>query len=135
MGSPGIRKALGSDPKRPTALIHVRVSNILLTDEAFEDLAALQRSDLKEAESILRRVDALKTSLVADALHGEVVRNSAIPMGLKARYDISNLYVEDLPAFWRLLYTIARTAGVPRVTVLRVVNHHTYSRWFPGRRR
>jgi len=45
--------------------------------------------------------------LLSDCLHGEVVKRDRIPLALTAKYNLVNLYVEDLPAFWRLLYSVA----------------------------
>lgn len=44
--------------------------------------------------------------MLKDCLHGEVVRKPSIPKNLKRTYGVENLYVEDLPSFWRLLYTV-----------------------------
>ncbi len=87
------------------------------------------------AASIRRRIRAYGTILRADCLHGEVVRKEHIPRALREAYGLENLYVEDLPAFWRLLYTVVRDEGERYVVVIEIVDHPTYSRWFPGKRR
>ncbi|MDE1836723.1 MAG: hypothetical protein KGJ23_08905 [Euryarchaeota archaeon] len=88
-----------------------------------------------EAASVLRRVRDLKPILLRDALHGEVVRGKFIPSSLRLSYDLENLFVEDLPSYWRLLYTIVRFDGRKVVLILRIVDHATYDKWFPGRKR
>jgi len=72
---------------------------------------------------------------LTDCLHGEVVRKSAIPAVLRDQYGLENLYVEDLPNFWRLLYSIVKRQGEREIVLVEMVDHRTYSRWFPGRRR
>ncbi|HUZ79998.1 MAG TPA: hypothetical protein VMV28_05215 [Thermoplasmata archaeon] len=73
--------------------------------------------------------------MLEDALHGEVVPKSKIPQVLVRRHGIDNLYVEDPPDFWRLLYTLTRLDGERLVMIVELVDHTTYSRWFAGRGR
>lgn len=106
----------------------------VLTAEARADLLPLQGSREKDARSIVARVRALRAVLLADCLHGEVVKKRQIPKALRNRFSVENLYVEDLPSFWRLLYTVARDRGDRYVVVVHIVDHTGYSKWFPGRR-
>jgi len=62
-----------------------------------------------------------------------VVKKDRIPRAFKARYAISNLYVEDLPGFWRLLYTVGKRGRERYVTVVAIVNHRTYDKLFGPR--
>ncbi|HEY7588139.1 MAG TPA: hypothetical protein VIB49_05270 [Thermoplasmata archaeon] len=82
--------------------------------------------------SIARRVRALKPILLADCLQGEVVKKGRIPGTLKERHGLENLFVEDLPSFWRLLYTIVRDRGERYIVIVEIVDHRAYDRWFPG---
>ncbi|MFA5862177.1 MAG: hypothetical protein WDA16_10835 [Candidatus Thermoplasmatota archaeon] len=108
--------------------------DVFLTTEAKADLAALDARKDKEAASIAKRARALRSILLADCLHGEVVKKERIPKELR-ELPVENLYVEDLPSFWRFLYTVSRDRGERSVVVVRIVDHETYSEWFPGRRR
>ncbi|MGA8709668.1 MAG: hypothetical protein WB786_00325, partial [Thermoplasmata archaeon] len=87
------------------------------------------------SRTIARRAHAFKPILLVDCLHGEVVRKSAIPKDLREKYALENLYVEDLPDFWRMLYTVVKQGGRRIIVVVEIVDHKTCSRWFPGRRR
>jgi len=51
---------------------------------------------------------------------------------MRTRFGLSNLYVEDLPSFWRLLYTVTNDENGRYVVVLAIVNHRTYSEWLRG---
>lgn len=108
---------------------------VLLSDRADAALRALETDTAPRSQAIVRRARAIKPVLLVDCLHGEVIRKSAIPRGLRARYDLGNLYVEDLPSFWRLLYTIVNRGGRRVIVVIEIVSHQEYGRWFPGRRR
>ena len=98
-------------------------------------LAACAVRGDKDAASIAKRERALRAVLLADCLHGEVVKKERIPKSLRAVFPLDNLYVEDLPNFWRFLYTVARDGGERYIVVIRIVDHEQYSVWFPSRRK
>lgn len=113
----------------------LRAGDIVLSPSAGEGLERLDRRSDKTSASIARRVRALRSILLADCLHGEVVKKDRIPRVLKDRYGLENLYVEDLPSFWRLLYTIVRDRGERYIVVIEIAGHATYNGWFPGSHR
>lgn len=100
---------------------------------------ALRRLEAAEAGSpgrtVAKRVRQLGTLLRSDCLHGEVVKKRLLPRALVEKYRVGNMYVEDLPGFWRLLYSIAHAGPDRFVIVLEIVDHPAYDRWFPGRGR
>ena len=99
----------------------------------FDSLRRLERSPKPTSTSIARRVHALKPILLTDSLHGEVVKKDRIPRALWDEYGLENHYAENWPSFWRLLYTIVRDRGERYIVIVEIVNHETYSKWFPGR--
>jgi hypothetical protein len=109
-------------------------SAVLLSESAAEALESLDRDSSPGARAIARRARALKPILLVDCLHGEDVRREAIPKDMRVEYSLTNLYAEDLPDFWRMLYTVVKRNGVRTIVVVEVVNRKTYSRWFAGRR-
>ena len=112
----------------------IPASAVLLSDRADAALKSLEVNASPRSRAIARRVRAYKPLLLVDCLHGELVRKNAIPGVLRARYGVENLYVEDLPDFWRLLYTIVKQDARRLVVVIEILDHVQYSRWFPGRR-
>jgi hypothetical protein len=108
-------------------------SDVLFSEEASAALRALEVKPDPAARSIARRVRGLVSVLRADCLHGDVVKKDRIPARFMTRYALGNLYVEDLPSFWRLLYSVGRRQGERYVPVVAIVDHRTYSHWF-GRR-
>lgn len=111
----------------------LRAEEVRLSPNAWEALERLEGEPDPPSASVARRVCALKPILLEDCLDGEVVKKSRIPKALKARYGLENLYVVDLPSFWRLLYTVVRERGTRYIIVVEIVDHGTYSKWFPGR--
>ena len=113
----------------------IPASDVLLSGAAAAALDVLESSASSDSRAIARRARALRPILLVDCLHGEVVKKTAIPRALRERFGLKNLYVEDLPRFWRLLYTIVKREGQRQIVVIEIVDHRTYSKWFPGRKR
>ena len=113
----------------------LRAKDIVLSSSAAKSLGDLQTGSDPNSASIVRRIRALKPILLADCLHGEVVKRDRIPKVLKDRHGLENLFVEDLPSFWRLLYTIVRDRGERYIVIVEIVDHRTYDGWFRGHKR
>src|SRR5438552_967619 len=112
----------------------VRADDVTLSDEADAALSKLEKSSDPKARSVAKRARTYRDVLLGDALHGEVVRKP-LPPALVQKHGVENLYVEDLPGFWRLLYTIVRLGHERHVVVVEIVDHAQYDKWFPGRGR
>lgn len=110
----------------------LRAREVVLSSSAAQALEGLGNSADPASASIARRIRALKPILLADCLHGDVVKKERIPKSLRDKYGLENLFVENLPSFWRLLYTIVRDRGERYLVVVEIADHRTYSRWFPG---
>ena len=108
---------------------------VLLSDGVSDALALLETDMSPNGRAVARRARALKSILLVDCLHGEVVKKGAIPKVLRVKYGLENLYVEDLPNYWRLLYTVVKQDAKRVAVVVEIVSHKMYDRWFPGRGR
>jgi len=108
----------------------LRARDVLLSDNALDALRSLEDSADPDARSVVRRIAAMRNLLLSDCLHGEVVPKARIPASLGKRHRLENLYVEDLPSFWRLLYTVNRERGNLYVFIVEIVDHRAYSKWF-----
>jgi hypothetical protein len=113
----------------------LRAKDIVLSSSAAESLEELQTGSDPSSASIVRRIRALRPILLADCLHGEVVKGDRIPKVLKDRHGLENLFVEDLPSFWRLLYTIVRDRAERYIVIVEIVDHRTYDGCFRRRNR
>lgn len=97
---------------------------VWLSEEAVEDRKRLT----KEQE---RKLIWWRNRLTQDVTVGDSIRKSLIPPVLKRNYEIDNLWRLELPGGWRALYTIAsRPAGMPEVSILRILSHTDYDRLF-----
>jgi hypothetical protein len=108
---------------------------IVLSSAAASALKKLESGDVQGGVTVARRVRSLRAILLSDILHGEVVKKDSIPRRIHLEYGAENLYVGDLPSFWRLLYTVVHIGEERHIVVLEIVDHPTYDKWFPGRRR
>lgn len=66
------------------------------------------RPPVEEYRTPCARVSA---DTLVDCLHGEAVPRAEFPAALSRQCSLENLYIEDLPDFWRMLYTIVRKSG------------------------
>jgi hypothetical protein len=119
-------------PHGRAALTHLAAREVVLSPSASSALHSLEASPQKEAASIVRRIRALRDVLTRNCLHGEVVRGVFIPRYFVEHYGASNLFIEDLPSFWRLVYTVVHQADDRYVAVLEIADHGAYDRWFPS---
>lgn len=113
----------------------LRARDIVLSSAAAQTLTDLETSSDPTAASVARRIHALKPILLSDCLHGEVVKKGRIPKLLRDRHGIENLFVENLPSFWRLLYTLVRDRGERYIVVVEITDHKSYDRWFSSKGR
>ena len=113
----------------------LRARDIVLSSSAADSLSRLEQNPDRTSGSIARRVRALRSILLADCLHGEGVKKDRVPRSLRDKYCLENMYAEDLPSFWRLLYTIVRDRGERYIVVVEIADHATYDAWFRGRSR
>src|SRR5258707_14563769 len=104
----------------------LRAKDIVLSSSAAKSLEDLQTGSDPNSASIARRIRALKPILLSDCLHGEVVKKDRIPRPLKDKHGVENLFVEDLPSFWRLLYTIARDRRVRHIVIVEINNPYMF---------
>ncbi len=112
----------------------IRADSVSLGDDADAALTNLEASRDPRARSVAKRARGYRAILLADALHGEVVKRP-LPGALVKKHAVDNLHVEDLPDFWRLIYTIVRVGAERHIVVVEIVDHEIYGKWFPGRRR
>jgi hypothetical protein len=113
----------------------LRAKDIVLASSASKSLEDLEGRSDSSSISIARRIRALRPILLADCLNGEVVKKDRIPKVLREAHGLENVFVEDLPSFWRFLSTIVRDRGERYIVVIEIVDHRTYDRWFHGRGR
>lgn len=100
-------------------------------DDSYRSWELLASQGRQPAQAVWKSIESAVVRLRRDGQWGEPVRQTAIPKYFREKYGVSNLYCVDLAAFHRLFYTIVNRV----VVLLDIVDHPTYDKWFPGRRR
>ena len=111
----------GFRPNR--ALLHPEV------EKAYAAIEVAAKAGRKEEAALWRSFQTALLRVKADGQWGEVI--PAIPAYFASRYGVGNLYCVDLAFFHRAFYTIQDRD----IIFLDVVDHATYDKWFPGRKR
>ncbi len=85
----------------------------------------------KQARMILKAVNN-KIELIKLNIHyGDPIAKNLIPEEYKQKYSSTNLFRVELPAFWRMLYTITNNEDIEIIAfVLDIIPHPEYDKKF-----
>lgn len=94
--------------------------------------------DLEDIFNRLDKKDPLKKALVRtirtieeDCYCGRQVKKSLIPKRLIEKYSINNLWIYNLPDYWRLLYSLTNSMEIELIAViLDWMSHKDYEKLF-----
>ena len=111
---------------------------IILSPEAEEVYKKLneEAETNKQSRMILKAVNH-KTELIKANIHyGDPIAKNLIPEEYKQKYSVTNLFRVELPAFWRMLYTLTNNEEVEIIAfVLDIIAHPDYDKKFGYRGR
>ena len=95
-------------------------------EEVYKKLNAESETN-KQSRMILKSINQ-KTELIKQNIHyGNPIAKNLIPEEYKQKYSATNLFRVELPAFWRMLYTLTNNEDVEIIAfVLDIVDHPTY---------
>lgn len=78
----------------------------------------------------------VRVILSPEADYGTPIAKNLIPEEYKQNYSITNLFRVELPAFWRMLYTLTNNEKIERIAfVLDIIDHPNYDSKFGYKRR
>lgn len=85
----------------------------------------------KQSRMILKAVNN-KIELIRLNIHyGNPLAKNLIPEEYKIKYGTTNLFRVELPAFWRMLYTLTNNEEIEIIAfVLDIIDHPTYDAKF-----
>lgn len=106
---------------------------VILSQEAGEVYKKLnaEAETNKQSRMLLNAVNN-KIGLIKSNIHyGDPLAKDLIPEEYKQKYSAMNLFRVELPAFWRMLYTLTNNEEIEIVAfVLDIMNHPDYNRKF-----
>jgi hypothetical protein len=111
---------------------------IILSPEAEEVYKKLnaEAETNKQSRMILKAINQKKELIKQNIHYGNPVAKNLIPEEYKEKYSATNLFRVELPAFWRLLYTLTNNEEVEIIAfVLDIIDHPTYDDKFGYRGR
>ena len=103
---------------------------VIFSPEAEEVYKKLneESEDNKQSRMILRAVNNKIELIKANIHYGNPIAKNLIPEEYKKKYGTTNLFRVELPAFWRMLYTLTNNEEIEIIVfVLDIIDHPTYN--------
>ena len=110
-------------------------------EKAFNDLNRIvgeQRSQgitSSKDITLLNAINRLFDVIVNNPFYGENAKKDLIPKEYRQKYDADNLFIADLPDYWRMIYTLESDEIEIIAFVLDIINHDEYNKKFKFRKR
>ena len=99
-------------------------------EEVYKKLNAEAETN-KQSRMILRAINNKRDLIKANIHYGDPIAKNLIPEEYKQKYSVTNLFRVELPAFWRMLYTLTNNEEVEIIAfVLDIIDHPTYDKKF-----
>ena len=103
---------------------------IILSPEAEEIYKKLnaEAETNKQSRMILKAINQKKELIKQNIHYGNPIAKNLIPEEYKIKYGIKNLFRVELPAFWRMLYTLTNNEEIEIIAfVIDIIDHPTYN--------
>ena len=110
-------------------------------EKAFNDLNKIvgeQRSQgitSSKDITLLNAINRLFDIIVNNPFYGENAKKNLIPKEYRKKYDADNLFIADLPDYWRMIYTLESDEIEILAFVLDIISHEQYNKKFGFRKR
>ena len=110
-------------------------------EKAFNDLNKIvgeQRSQgitSSKDITLLNAINRLFDVIVNNPFYGENAKKDLIPKEYRQKYDADNLFIADLPDYWRMIYTLESDEIEIIAFVLDIIDHDQYNKKFKFRKR
>jgi len=110
-------------------------------EKAFNDLNKIvgeQRSQgitSSKDITLLNAINKLFDVIVNNPFYGENAKKDLIPKEYRQKYDADNLFIVDLPDYWRMIYTLESDEIEIIAFVLDIIDHDEYNKKFKFRKR
>ena len=85
--------------------------------------------------TLLAAINRLFEVIVNNPFYGENAKKDLIPKEYRQRYDADNIFIADLPDYWRMIYTLESDEIEIIAFVLDIIDHDEYNKKFKFRKR
>ncbi|MDP2750073.1 MAG: hypothetical protein Q8O89_04545 [Nanoarchaeota archaeon] len=110
-------------------------------EKAFDDLNKIvgeQRSNRITSSkeiTLLNAINRIFDVVANNPFYGENAKKDLIPKEYRQKYDADNLFIVDLPDYWRMIYTLESDEIEIVAFVLDIIDHNGYDKKFGFRKR
>jgi len=115
------------------------MTKIKFSNEAQEMLKFLKKESInsKKERMILTSISQKIEFIKLNEYYGDQIRKNLIPEFYRKKYFASNLFLVELPQFWRMLYTITDDKEEIEIIafIIDVLDHKEYNKKFKYRKK
>ena len=110
-------------------------------EKAFKDLNRIvgeQRSNgitSSKDITLFNAINRIFDVIVNNPFYGENAKKDLIPKEYRQKYDADNIFIVDLPDYWRMIYTLESDEIEIIAFVLDIIDHNEYNKKFGFRKR
>jgi len=116
----------------------MKEARVILSPEAEEVYKKLnaEAENNKQSRMILKAVNNKIEFIKSNIHYGNPIAKSLIPEEYKKKYGTTNLFRIELPAYWRMIYTLTNNEEVEIIAfVLDIIDHPEYNKKFGYRKK
>ena len=84
--------------------------------------------------TLLTAINRLFEIIVNNPFYGENAKKDLIPKDYRQKYDADNLFIADLPDYWRMIYTLESDEIEIIAFILDIIDHEEYNKKFKFRK-
>ena len=84
--------------------------------------------------TLLNAVNRFFDIITRNPFYGENAKKAVIPKEYKTKYNADNLFIVDLPDYWRMIYTLESDEIEIIAFVLDIISHDEYNKKFRFRK-
>ncbi|MDO8556087.1 MAG: hypothetical protein Q7R96_02845 [Nanoarchaeota archaeon] len=84
---------------------------------------------------LIKAIDYKCSLIFQDPGYGDQITKKIYPKKYLELYNIKNLFRVELPAFWRMLYTIKQKETQKTILILDILDHNDYNKLFGYKKR
>src|SRR3989338_5094368 len=85
--------------------------------------------------TLLNAINRIFDVLASNPFYGENAKKDLIPKEYRQIYDTNNLFIVDLPDYWRMIYTLESDEIEIIAFVFYIIDHDEYNKKFGFRKR